>query len=144
MKIRSPRQQFLSSYKEWIFLPAECFPLIYDLSAFKSRIGIFYGIFLINFPTCFSYFSSSLFCNSMTFRDMNPNKKKSIKCSKSINYVGDKFAWKTRIVIKYPCNTSYGRSAMVGFLWKIGDDVFNFMQKVLSAIGKSWTFIKSI
>ena len=44
----------------WNSLPAECFPLTYDINGFKSRVKdtFFLGFFLYSFPLRFSYFSS--------------------------------------------------------------------------------------
>ena len=38
----------------WNFLPLECFPLIYDLNGFQSRINC--RFFLNRFPVCFKLF----------------------------------------------------------------------------------------
>ena len=41
----------------WNFLPAECFPLTYDLNGFKSRVNRhIFGFPLNTFPIYFSFF----------------------------------------------------------------------------------------
>ena len=51
--------------RPWNFLPAEFFPLTYDLNGFKSLLGTCYPWLLSNrFPTCFSFLTFS-FCNLM-------------------------------------------------------------------------------
>ena len=46
---------FPSSAKLWNYLPAEWFPLLYDLNGFKIKLiqgPFFFGFFLISFPIC--------------------------------------------------------------------------------------------
>ena len=49
---------FPGTARLWNCLPIECFPLTYDLSAFKSRINrdLLTGFFQKRFPLCFNHF----------------------------------------------------------------------------------------
>ena len=56
---------FFGSPRLWNYLPAECFPLIYDLNGFKLIVTIFIWILSKQNFLCPLYSFSSFSCNSI-------------------------------------------------------------------------------
>ena len=78
----------------WNFLPLECFPLIYDLNGFQSRINC--RFFLNRFPVCFKLFmllflvTPYLVVAAQRCMEWIPFKKKSVRHTYRSNCTSEK------------------------------------------------------